>query len=174
MTLSLMSDTPLYILAPYVPTPSEVVSRMLQLANVGPEDVVFDLGCGDGRIVIAAALDCGAHGVGVDIEQYWIEQSRANAALAGVSHLTRFERQDAFSVDLASATVIFLYLVQWSTQRMFDHILPKVADGTRIVSHSFAIDAAATTPEPAESFVDSSGQKRSLYLYVTGLLPSAK
>src|SRR4051795_8383526 len=82
-------------LAPYVPSPQEVVLRMLQLANVGKDDVVYDLGCGDGRIVITAARIYGAHGVGVDIDPQRIAEANANAKRAGVEHLVEFKLQDA-------------------------------------------------------------------------------
>jgi cyclopropane fatty-acyl-phospholipid synthase-like methyltransferase len=163
--------TALYILAPYVATPPDVVKRMLQLANVRSDDVVFDLGCGDGRLAIAAAATAGARGVGVDIEPYWVEQATANARLAGVSGLTRFEHQDALSVDLTSATVVFLYLVHWSTQMVMSRILAQVAEGTRIVSHSFPIEPIA--PERTESFIDESGRTCSLYLSVAGITPGS-
>jgi SAM-dependent methyltransferase len=157
-----------YILAPYVPTPPDVVERMLRLADVGPSDVVFDLGCGDGRVVIAAAGSTGAHGVGVDIEPYWVELARANATAAGVSHLTRFDQQDALAVDLTPATVVFLYLVHWSTQMLAARILAQVADGTRIVSHSFPIAGLGAR---TDTFIDASGTQRSLHLAVTGGAP---
>ncbi len=159
-----MSETPRYILAPHVPTPTDVVERMIRLANVEANDVVYDLGCGDGRLVIAAASMRGAHGVGVDIESYWAEQSRLNAAVAGVSHLVHFKQQDAFAVDLTPATVIFLYLVQWSTQLVAAHIRRQVSPGTRIVSHSFGFDSIF--PALSDSFVDSTGQPRTLHLWV--------
>jgi cyclopropane fatty-acyl-phospholipid synthase-like methyltransferase len=161
------SDTtkaPLYILAPYVPTPPEIVQRMLQLAQVQPHDIVFDLGCGDGRLVIAAARDCGAQGVGVDIEPYWVEQSQANAELAGVSHRTHFMHQDALTVDLTSASVVFLYLVHWSTQRTMAYVRSQVAPGTRVLSHNFAIE---TLPDVStEHLVDNTGQTHTLHLWV--------
>jgi ribosomal protein L11 methylase PrmA len=158
--------TPLHILAPYVPTPPDVVLRMLDLAQVQSSDVVFDLGSGDGRLVIAAAKMAGARGVGVDIEPYWVEQASANARAAGVSHLARFEHQDALSADLTAATVVFLYLVHWSTQLLATRILAQVADGTRVVSHGFPIDCISSVR--IDSFIDASGQARSLYLWVTG------
>ena len=158
--------TPLHILAPYVPTPPDVVERMVELAQVRSSDVVFDLGCGDGRLLIAAASKAGSRGLGVDIEPYWVEQATAHAVAAGVSHLARFEHQDALSVDLTPATVVFLYLVHWSTQLLAARILAQVADGTRIVSHSFPIESLV--PARTESFIDASGQERSLHLCVTG------
>jgi ribosomal protein L11 methylase PrmA len=154
-----------HILAPYVATPNDVVDRALRLADVQSNDVVFDLGCGDGRVVIAAASVAGAAGVGVDIEPYWVDLAKDNAVAAGVSRLTRFEHQDALTVDLTPATVVFLYLVHWSTQLVTERILAQVAAGTRIVSHAFPISGV---PSRTETFIDASGTQRSLHLSVTG------
>ena len=96
------------ILAPYVATPPQVVSAMLDLAGVSAGDVVHDLGCGDGRICIAAARDYGARAVGVDVEPYWVERARAKALGAGVARLTTFHVADACDWDVAEATVITL------------------------------------------------------------------
>ncbi len=155
---------PKYILAPYVPTPLEVVERMVRIADVQASDTAYDLGCGDGRVLINAAATRGAKGVGVDIEPYWIEQSRLNASLAGVSELVRFECGDALAVDLAPATVVFLYLVHWSTQLVASHLLNHVRPGTRIVSHSFPIEAF---PTATDSFVDAEGTLRTVFLWKT-------
>lgn len=142
-------------------TPPEVVARMVALADVRATDCVLDLGCGDGRLLIEAARARGAAGLGVDIEPYWIEQSRLNACRAGVASLTRFEVLDALEVELAPATVVFLYLVQWSTQRVLERLLRHCAPGTRIVSHSFGFDAALEST--TEVFVDHAGNPRSLH-----------
>jgi len=154
-----------YILAPYVPTPADVVDRMLRLAEVTNKDLVYDLGCGDGRIVIAAARDFGARGVGVDIEPYWIEESRRNAKKAGVEHLTTFRVEDAMSADLSPASVVMLYLVEWSVAKLQPTIESTAEPGTRIVSHSFGMEN--WTPAKFETFVDVNGQARNLYLYIT-------
>jgi predicted RNA methylase len=95
----------------YVPTTTEVVDRMLDIANVGPLDVVYDLGCGDGRIVIAAAKKYGARGVGVDLDPARIREARANAKKAGVEQLVNFEVGDMFKTDLTQATDVTLYLL---------------------------------------------------------------
>lgn len=158
-----------YILAPYLATPPEVVARMVELADVRATDCVYDLGCGDGRLLIEAARARGAAGLGVDIEPYWIEQSRLNASQAGVSDLARFELQDALEVDFAPATVVFLYLVQWSTQRVLERLLRYCAPGTRIVSHSFGFDTVLESI--TEVFVDQAGNPRSLHLCV---IPNAR
>ena len=160
---------PRYILAPYVATPPDVVVRMVELADVRATDRVYDLGCGDGRLLIAAAKLRGASGLGVDIEPYWIEQARAHAEQAGVSHLARFEAEDALEVDLSSATVVFLYLVPWSTQRVLERLQQHCAPGTRIVSHSFGFDGVADSV--TETFVDDSGTSRTLHRCV---IPGSK
>jgi cyclopropane fatty-acyl-phospholipid synthase-like methyltransferase len=159
-----MTGECLYILAPFVPTPQDVVDRMLALAEVTSEDLVYDLGCGDGRIIIAAAKQCGTRGLGVDIEPYWVETSRANAKQAGVDHLVTFNVQDALTVNLSPATVVMLYLVEWSTAKFQPLIKSMVKPGTRIVSHSFSMDNWA--PVKVEKFVDANGAARTLYLWI--------
>jgi|SRR6185436_5323146 len=155
-----------HILAPYVATPYEVVDRMLELAEVTAEDVVYDLGCGDGRIVVEAAKRYGARGVGVDIEPYWIEQARGNAQAAGVEALVRFEDADALEVDLGQATVIMLYLVPWSMQRVGTLLAERAHAGTRVVSHNFEVEG--WVPERTASMTDEEGSSHKLYLWVIG------
>ena len=155
---------PRYILAPYVATPPEVVEQMVSLADVQPGDIVYDLGCGDGRLAIAAATARGARSLGVDIEPYWVEESRRNAIAAGVSHLAQFEDGDALGLDLRPATVVFLYLVNWSTQMLADAILQQCAPGTRVVSHSFLF--GPERPTRTESLVDATGNTHYLHLWV--------
>jgi len=153
-------------LAPFVPTPHDVVDRMLLLAEVSPADTVYDLGCGDGRIVVAAAQKYGARGVGVDIQPGMMEMTLENIAQAAVGNLVEFRMQDAQTVDLRPATVITLYLVQWSMARFEPIILRTCAPGTRIVSHSFAM--ATWVPEKVEQFNDAEGYLRTLSLWRVG------
>lgn len=141
---------------------------MLALAEVGPGDVLCDLGCGDGRIAIAAAR-LGAYGVGVDIEPYWIEQARGAAAAAGVEERTRFEVADATAIDLAGVTVATLYLVEWSTELVGARLLAELAPGARIVAHSFALRDAK--PIRSERWIDADGSERNLRLWVAGATP---
>lgn len=157
---------PLFILAPFVPTPQDVVERMLELAQVTSEDIVYDLGCGDGRIVITAARKYGARGVGVDIEPYWVTESQSNAQKAGVEDLVTFTTTDALSLDLISATVVTLYLVEWSTAKLQPIIRSQVKVGTRIVSHSFGVDMGDWKPNQTETFIDSTGSTRKLHLWI--------
>ena len=137
---------------------------MLRLGAVTREDVVYDVGCGDGRIVIAAARQFGTRGVGVDIEPYWIEESRRNAELAGCADLVTFHVQDALTVDLSPATVVMLYLVEWSTARLGAIIRAGVKPGTRVVSHSYGM--TDWTPSKSETFIDTGGTARKLHLWI--------
>jgi SAM-dependent methyltransferase len=121
----------------YVPTPSDIVDRMLDLAKVGPLDVVYDLGCGDGRIVIAAAKKYGARGVGVDLDPARIREARANAKAAGVENLVRFEIADLFTTDLTEATVVTLYLLPELNRRLKPKLFAELKPGARVVSHDF-------------------------------------
>lgn len=165
MTEVATPSPPRYILAPFVPTPPEVVERMLDLAGVTSADVVYDLGCGDGRIVIAAAKR-GARAVGVDIEPHWVAEATKNAAAAGVSDRARFEVQDALVLDVSSATVVMLYLVEWSTRMLDEKLAAELRPGARIVSHSFGMGDRPA--EKSEQWVDSTGQPRTLRLWIAG------
>jgi len=122
---------------PFVPTPHEVVEEMLRLANVGKNDVVYDLGCGDGRIVIAAAQKFGARAVGVDIDPERIRESNENARQAGVTDRVKFLQQNFFETDLSEATVVTLYLLPEVNLRLRPKLLRELKPGTRIVSHAF-------------------------------------
>jgi SAM-dependent methyltransferase len=152
-------------LAPYVPTPQEVVDRMLELADVDADDVVYDLGCGDGRIPITAAVKYGARGIGIDIDPVRVAESRANAAKAGVAELTEFRQQDAMTVDVSEATVVTLYLLSSSNLKLRPILTRQLAPGSRIVSHAFSM--GDWEPERVESFTDSNGNTRTLYLWRT-------
>jgi SAM-dependent methyltransferase len=122
---------------PYVRTPGHVVSAMLKLADIQASDVVYDLGCGDGRIVIAAAKEYGAHGVGIDIDPERIQEARDNARKAGVEALVKFEVNDLFAADIHNATVVALYLLPDVNLRLRPKLLKELKPGTRVVSHDF-------------------------------------
>jgi SAM-dependent methyltransferase len=122
---------------PYVPTPQPVVDEMLKLAKVTGDDVVYDLGCGDGRIVVTAAKELGARGVGVDIDPARIKDSIANARKAGVSDQVKFTRGDLFKMDLSEATVVTLYLLPEINRKLRPKLFRELKPGTRIVSHEF-------------------------------------
>ena len=112
---------------------------MLALAEVTKDDVVFDLGCGDGRIPIAAAKNYGARGVGLDIDPERIEESWANAKAAGVEHLVEFREQDVLTADISEATVVTLYLLSSSNAQLRPILTKQLRPGTRIVSHAFSM-----------------------------------
>jgi SAM-dependent methyltransferase len=150
-------------LAPFVATPDDVVERMLRLANVGPRDVVYDLGCGDGRIVITAAQKFGARGVGVDIDANLINQAEANAKAAGVSRRVSFLLQDAMTVDVSDASVVTLYLLSASNVKLRPILTKQLRRGSRIVSHSFAM--GDWEPDVVDGFRDTAGTSRTLYLW---------
>ena len=122
---------------PFVVSPQEVVDAMLALAKVGKDDVVYDLGCGDGRIVVAAAARYGARGVGIDIDPLPLIQARANARRAGVTERVIFKRGDFFEADLRPATVVTLYLFTEINRRLLPKLRSELAPGSRIVSHKF-------------------------------------
>jgi ubiquinone/menaquinone biosynthesis C-methylase UbiE len=152
-------------LAPYVPTPQEVVDRMLQLGGVSKADVVYDLGCGDGRIPITAAKRFGARGVGVDIDPQRIAEANANAKKEGVTHLVTFRLQDAMTTDVSDATVVTLYLLSASNLKLRPLLTRQLKPGARIVSHSFSM--GDWQPDKVDTFVDTSGTTRTLYLWKT-------
>jgi SAM-dependent methyltransferase len=122
---------------PYVATIEEVVDRMLALAEVGPSDHVVDLGCGDGRILIAAAQGRGASGYGVDLDPRRIREAEANAGRAGVAGRLRFEVRDLFDAPIADASVVAIYLLPEINLRLRPRLLDELRPGTRIVSHAF-------------------------------------
>jgi SAM-dependent methyltransferase len=121
----------------YVPTPPEIVDRMLDVANVRIGDVVYDLGCGDGRMVIAAAKKYGTRGVGVDLDPARIREARANAKQAGVESLVTFKVEDLFQTDLREATVVLLYLLPELNRRLKPKLFAQLQPGARVVSHDW-------------------------------------
>lgn len=150
-------------LAPYVPTPQEVVERMLELAGVTRNDVVYDLGCGDGRIVITAAKKYGARAVGIDLDPERIAESKANAEKAGVTKLVEFRLQDATTVDVSPATVVTLYLLSASNLKLRPMLTKQLKPGSRIVSHAFSM--GDWPPDKDEEFTDTNGISRRLMLW---------
>jgi ribosomal protein L11 methylase PrmA len=122
---------------PYVPTHELVVAEMLKVAKVGKNDVLYDLGSGDGRIPITAAKKFGTRGVGVDIDPARITEARANAVKAGVADKVKFMQQDLFETDIKEATVVTLYLLPDVNLRLRPKLLADLKPGTRIVSHNY-------------------------------------
>ena len=123
--------------APYFPSTDEAVLGMLRLAGTGPGDVVYDLGCGDGRIVIAAAKEFGARGVGVEIDPAPLRMAVYNARRAGVEDRVRFVRGDLFEADIGEATVVTLFLFESLNRRLLPKLLKDLKPGTRIVAHRY-------------------------------------
>ena len=122
----------------YLPTPHEAVTAMLKLANVGPGDIVYDLGSGDGRILIAAVKDFGAtRGVGIDIDPAMVREGADNADRARVADRVRFLNQDLFDTDLREATVVTLYLLPWLNRRLLSKLKAELKPGSRIVAYRF-------------------------------------
>ena len=121
---------------PYEPSSEEVVKAMLEIAQVGKDDLVYDLGCGDGRIVIAAAQKTGAHGVGVDMDPERIKESLENARKANVTNRVQFFQRDLFETDISKATVVMLYLWPEVNLKLRPKLLRELKPGTRVVSHS--------------------------------------
>jgi cyclopropane fatty-acyl-phospholipid synthase-like methyltransferase len=147
-----------------VPTPEDVVDRMLVLAGTTRDDVVYDLGCGDGRIVIAAARTYGARGMGIDIDPRRIEESRANAKAAGVSHLVDFRLEDALTADVSPATVVTLYMLASGNAKLRPVLTRQLRPGARIVSHAFSM-GTAWPADKIDQFTNARGDEVTLYLW---------
>lgn len=124
----------------FVPTPQPVVDAMLKLADLGNDDILYDLGSGDGRIVITAAKRYGAHGVGIDLDPERIAESNVNAERAGVTDRVKFIQGDLFEADLGEATAVTLYLLDSLNLRLRPKLLRELRPGTPVVSHSFDMD----------------------------------
>ena len=148
---------------PYVPTPNEVVAQMLQLANVQKSDVLYDLGSGDGRIVVTAAQKYGTRGVGIDINPERISEANANARAAKVTDRVQFRQQDLFKTDLSEATVVTLYLLPDINVKLRPQLFKQLKPGTRIVSHDF--DMGEWKPERVVQ-VQGPTRQHTLYYWV--------
>jgi ribosomal protein L11 methylase PrmA len=121
----------------YVPTPQEVVEAMLQVANVTKNDIVYDLGCGDGRIPVTAAKKYGARGIGIDIDPQRIKEANENVQKSGVADKVKIMNADLFTTDISEATVVTLYLLPSLNQKLMPKLKSELKPGTRIVSHAF-------------------------------------
>ena len=150
----------------FVPTPHEVVTRMLELAEVKKDDVVYDLGCGDGRIVVAAAKKYGCKAIGFDIDPERIKESKKNVEDNKVGELVEIKQEDIFTLDLAKANVITLYLLPELNVKLIPQ-LKKMKDGSRIVSHSF--DMRGVKPKKVEKVKTKDHGERTVYLWTTPL-----
>lgn len=151
-------------LAPYIPTPEDVVERMLAFAKVARDDVVYDLGCGDGRIPIAAARKYGARGVGFDIDPALIDLAKANAKAAGVDGLVDFRVQNVLTADISKATVVTLFLLSSSNERLRPMLTQQLKPGARIVSYAFSM-GRDWPADAIDQFVSARGDEVTLYLW---------
>ncbi len=143
----------------YAPTPQRVVDRMLRLAKIGPEDVVYDLGSGDGRVVITAAKQYGARGVGIELDHRLIEKSRQKAVDAGVGDRVTSRHEDLFEANLGDATVVITYLLQPMNEKLRPILWRQLRRGARILTHSFDMEPKW----PADERIDMVGS--TIYLW---------
>ena len=152
-------------LAPFLPTPMCVVDKMLELADVDKDDIVYDLGCGDGRIVIAAAEKYGAHGVGLDIYPQWIKKSQSNAMKAGVESLVEFRLEDATLADISEATVVALYLLPESNDLLRPKLEKQLKPGALVVTHNYHIPGWGEKEVCVEYLKDELGKEHTIFVY---------
>jgi SAM-dependent methyltransferase len=150
-------------IARYVPTPQEVVERMLELAEVRKEDLLYDLGSGDGRIVITAAKRYGARAVGFEIDRVLVKNSRERIREAGLEHLVEIREQDVRTVDLSPASVLTMYLSRGANLRLRSAITRQLKPGSRVVSHDFGM--GDWKPDRIDQLTDSAGLSRTIYLW---------
>jgi tRNA G37 N-methylase Trm5 len=150
-------------IAPFVPTPEEVVTRMLELAEIEHGDVLYDLGSGDGRIVIAAAKKYGIKAVGFEINPALVQESRRTIKQEGLENLVEIREQDVRSVDLSPASVVTMYLYPNANLRLRRAIQTQLKPGSRVVSHQFGM--GDWTPVKTEQLKDSTGLTRTIYLW---------
>ena len=136
------TEEPPKLNVPYVPTPQHVVDKMLEMGRVGPKDVLYDLGCGDGRIVVTAAKKRGARGVGIDLDPVRIEEANENARRAGVESRVEFRVGDLFEADFSPATVVTLYLLPEINLKLRPQLWRQLRVGARVVSHAFDMGEA--------------------------------
>ena len=152
-------------LAPFLPTPMCVVEKMLELADVDEDDIVYDLGCGDGRVVIAAAEKCGAHGVGLDIYPQWVKKSQSNAKKAGVESLVEFRLEDATMADISEATVVTLYLLPESNDLLRPLLEKQLKPGACVITHNYHMPGWGDKEVCVESIKDEFGKEHTVFVY---------
>jgi SAM-dependent methyltransferase len=155
--------------APFITSPDIIVNRMIEMAKITDRDLVYDLGCGDGRIVISAAVQRGCQGVGFDIDPQRVAEARANARLHEVEDLVMIEERDIFTLDFREADVIMMYLLPWMLEKLIPQ-LENCPPGTRIVSHDFRIEGIQ---EDQEAVIKLERETKYVYLYVTPLKKSS-
>ena len=152
-------------LAPYLETPISVVEKMLKMAELDKEDVLYDIGSGDGRIVIAAARKYGVRGVGLELDPQLIRKSRANAKAAGVENLVTFRLEDATKANLSEATTVTMYLLTESNEMMRPHLERQLNIGMLVLTHNYAIERWENKLVDYISFKAEDGKEHSIYLY---------
>jgi SAM-dependent methyltransferase len=152
-------------------TPDPMVDKMLELAKVTKHDLVYDLGCGDGRILIRAAVKYGARAYGAEIDKKLVDQANESAKKAGVGHLVKVEQRDIFTLDLTPATVVTLYLLPWMNKKLIPQ-LAKLKEGSRIIAYQFPIPGVE--PEHVFDF-DEPRKTHRFHLWEHGIkIPEAK
>lgn len=159
---------------PFVPSPMHVVHRMLEVAEIKKDDILYDMGSGDGRVVIEAAKQYGIRAVGVDLNADLVAKARENAAKEGVTHLVEFRAQDGLTVDISEATVVTLYMFKWFNNALRPK-LQQLKPGARVIAHDFDIDEWKPTrieyvksPEDGSDYAES----RTLYIWIVGDKPA--
>jgi SAM-dependent methyltransferase len=151
----------------YISTPQDVVERMLTMARVQKDSLVYDLGCGDGRVLVTASRKYGCHAMGYDLDPRRVEEARANARQAGVERFVAAEQRDIFTVDVRPADVVFLYLNPVVNRRLIPQ-LQTLEPGSRIVSHSFPV--GDLKPDEVVTMTSrEDGQEHYIYLWTTPL-----
>lgn len=160
---------------PFVPSPMYIVEKMLELAEVKKGDVLYDMGSGDGRIVIEAAKRYGVKGVGIDLNPELVAKARENAQNEGVSDLVEFRAQDGLTVDISEATVVTLYMFKWFNNQLRPK-LQKLKSGSRVVAHDFDIDEWKPTKveyiRASDNNAEDYSEGRTLYLWKVGEPPA--
>jgi ubiquinone/menaquinone biosynthesis C-methylase UbiE len=151
----------------FVPTPQEVVDKMLELAEVKKDDLIYDLGCGDGRIVVTAAKKYGCRGVGYDIDPERVIESMENVKKNDVQKLVRIEQKDIYTLDLSKANVITLYLLASLNVKLIPQ-LEKLKPGSRIVSHDFDMQGIVT-PDKSITVYTNNNNQHTIYLWIAPL-----
>jgi SAM-dependent methyltransferase len=150
-------------MAPFVPTPYEVVEHMLELAEIEPDDVLYDLGSGDGRIVVTAARKYGIKAIGFELDPSLVKKSRDSIKQADLEALAEIREEDIRTVDLSGASVLTLYLYPGANLRLRAAIMSQLKPGSRVISHDFGM--GNWKPDRVERVKDSSGLVRTLYLW---------
>jgi cyclopropane fatty-acyl-phospholipid synthase-like methyltransferase len=160
---------------PFVPSPMHVVHKMIEAAQIKKGDILYDMGSGDGRIVIEAAKKYGIRGVGIDLNAELVAKARESAVNEGVSHLVEFRAQDGLTVDLSDATVVTLYMFKWFNNALRPK-LQKLKPGSRVIAHDFDIDDWKPTRiehiGPPTDGTSDYAESRTLYIWIVGETPA--